>query len=58
MMRMAASCVRADANALDIVGRLAESLEALVHDMHCFDGRLCVELDRIRDFEEDIFHHV
>lgn len=38
------SLLRADAHALDIVRRLAERLEPLVHDVRGLDGRLRVEL--------------
>ena len=52
------SLLGADANALDVVRRLASSLEPLVDDVRRLDGRLRVELGRIRDLEEDVFHHV
>ena len=52
------SLLGADANALDIVRRLTSSLEPLVEDVRCLDGRLGVELGRIGDLEEDVFHHV
>ena len=52
------SLLGADANALDVVRRLASSLEPPVDDVRCLDGCLGVELGRIRDFEEDVFHHV
>jgi hypothetical protein len=38
------SLLRADAHALDVVRRLAERLEPLMHDVRGLDGRLRVEL--------------
>lgn len=50
--------LRADAHALDIVGRLAELLELVVQDVGGLHGGLCVELGGEGDLEEDIFHDV
>ena len=52
------SLLGADANALDVIRRLASSLEPPVGDVRCLDGCLGVELGRTRNFEEDVFHHV
>jgi hypothetical protein len=41
------SLLRADAHVLDIVRRLAERLEPLVHKVCGLDGRLRVELGRV-----------
>ena len=52
------SLLRADSNAPDIIRRLSEGLEPLVHDVGGLDGRLRVELGRIRYLEEHVFHDV
>ena len=52
------SLLRTDAHALDIIGRLAERPEPLVDDVRGLDGRLRVELGRVRDLEEHVLHHV
>ena len=52
------SLLRADAHALDVVGRLAERAEPLVHEVRGLDCRLRVELGRVRDLEEHVLHHV
>lgn len=52
------SLLSADANALDVVGRLAQLLQLVVEDVGGLDGGLSVELGGEGDFEEDIFHDV
>ena len=47
-----------DANALDVITRLAHGLELVVKDVRGFDGSLRVELGRIRDLEEHVLHDV
>ena len=48
----------ADAHALDIIRRLSERLEALMNDVRGLDGRLRVELCRVRDLEKHVLHDV
>jgi hypothetical protein len=50
--------LRADADALDVLRRLAEALEAVVDRVRGLDGRLRVELGRVRYLEEHVLHHV
>lgn len=52
------SFLGADPYALDIVRTLSQLLELGVDGMGSFDSSLRVELGRVRDFEEDIFHNV
>lgn len=53
-----AGLVCAASNSLDVSGRLALLLEDGVNLLRSLDGRLRVELSRVRDLEEDILHDV
>ena len=50
--------LRSDLYALDIIGRLSTSLELIIEDMCRFNGRLCMELSRVRDLEQNVLHDV